>query len=102
MIAMLRKEACSGYIDDLAHIRTQFCLADALTKSSAKCDALVTAVTTGTLPEVDMHPPFSKLRQHKAYLAQWLSHNIAGARGITWFLGEYIHVVICSQMVKPV
>ena len=102
MIAMLRKEACSGYIDDLAHIRTQFCLADALTKYSAKCDTLVTAVTTGILPEVDVHPPFRSLLHHKAYLAKWLSRNIAGARGITWFLGEYVNDAINNQMVKPV
>ena len=32
MIQMLRKEACSGSIADLSHIRTQWCLADCLTK----------------------------------------------------------------------
>ena len=36
MISMLRKEACSGSIHDLAHILTQNCLADSLTKASAK------------------------------------------------------------------
>ena len=35
MIQMLRKEACSGSIADLSHIRTQWCLADCLTKKSA-------------------------------------------------------------------
>ena len=34
MIQMLRKEACSGAIADLSHIRTQWCLADCLTKKS--------------------------------------------------------------------
>ena len=38
MIQMLRKEASSGMIDDLAHVRTAHCLADCLTKSSAKPD----------------------------------------------------------------
>ena len=38
MISMLRKEACSGNIHDLAHIPTQNCLADCLTKASAKAD----------------------------------------------------------------
>ena len=38
MISMLRKEACSGSIHDLAHSPTQNCLADCLTKASAKAD----------------------------------------------------------------
>ena len=36
MISMLRKEACLGSIHDLAHVPTQNCLADCLTKASAK------------------------------------------------------------------
>jgi len=28
MIQMLRKESCSGQIDDLAHVRTEDCLSD--------------------------------------------------------------------------
>ena len=47
MISMLRKEACSGSIHGLAHIPTQNCLADCLTKASAKADNLITAVKTG-------------------------------------------------------
>ena len=34
MIQMLRQEACSGQTHDLAHVRTQYCLADPLTKKS--------------------------------------------------------------------
>ena len=49
MISMLRKEVCSGSIHDLAHIPTQNCLADCLTKSSAKADNLIAAVKTGRL-----------------------------------------------------
>ena len=41
---MLRKEACSGSIHDLAHIPTQNCLSDCLTKASAKAENLITAV----------------------------------------------------------
>jgi hypothetical protein len=67
MIQMLRKEACSGAIDDLAHVRTEFCLADCLTKHSAKRDVLVKAVETGVLPQVDVHPLFRTTLQHKAY-----------------------------------
>ena len=46
MISMLRKEAFSGSIHDLAHISTQNCLADCLTKA-AKADNLITAVNLG-------------------------------------------------------
>ena len=35
MIQMLRKEACSGGIVDLAHVRSEDCLGDCLTKHSA-------------------------------------------------------------------
>ena len=34
MIQMLRKEACSGAIADLSHVRTERCLADCLTKAT--------------------------------------------------------------------
>ena len=56
MISMLRKEACSGSIHDLAHIPTQNCLADCLTKASAKEDNLITAVKTGRLLDVAHSP----------------------------------------------
>ena len=49
MISMLRKEACSGSIHDLAHIPTQSCLADCLTKTSAKPVNLITVVKTGNI-----------------------------------------------------
>ena len=44
MNSMLRKEASSGSIHDLAPISTQNCWADCLTKLSAKADNLITAV----------------------------------------------------------
>lgn len=44
MIQMLRKETCSGSIADLSHIRTQWCLADCLTKKSANPQNLIDAV----------------------------------------------------------
>ena len=40
MIQMLRREACSGQIEDIAHVVSVDCLSDCLTKSSAKADAL--------------------------------------------------------------
>ena len=76
MIQMLRKEACSGAIDDLAHIRTEFCLSDCLTKHSAKPDNLIQAIQTGQLPEADKHPSFRSLMQHRAYLSQWITENL--------------------------
>ena len=78
MIQMLRKEACSGSIHDLAHIRTALCLSDALTKSSAKPDELVAAVSTGILKEVDTHPNFRPLIKHRAFLMQWCHTHMPG------------------------
>ena len=71
MISMLRKEACSWSIHDLAHVPTQNCLSDCLTKSSAKADNLITAVKTGRLLDVDIHPNFSTLMEHKAFFSTW-------------------------------
>ena len=76
MIQMLRKESSSGSIDDLAHVRTAHCLADCLTKNSAKPEALLKAVSSGILPTIDEHPPFRSLLKHKAYLASWLVRNV--------------------------
>ena len=93
MIQMLRKEACSGAIADLSHIRTQWCLADCLTKKSASPQALIDAVRSGCLKEVDAHPPFRSLIEHKAYLRGWLptvcthvdfSHDV-------FYLGDSLH-----------
>ena len=61
MISMLRKEVCSGSIHDLAHIPTQNCLADSLSKASAKADSLITAVQTRKLLDVDINPDFEPL-----------------------------------------
>ena len=71
MFSMLRKETCSGVIHDLAHIPTQNCLADCLTKASAKADNLITAVKTRRLLDVDIHPNFRTLMEHKAFLSTW-------------------------------
>ena len=90
MIQMLRKEACSGSIADLSHIRTQWCLADCLTKKSANPQALIDAVRQGILKEVDAHPPFRTLVEHKAYLRSWLPtvcHQVNFALDV-FYLGE--------------
>jgi len=67
MVQMLRKEACSGEMEDLGHVRTEHCLSDCLTKQGVKPDALIRAVETGILPEVDTNPMFRSKLQHRAY-----------------------------------
>ena len=98
MIQMLRKEACSGSIADLSHIRTQWCLADCLTKKSANPQALIDAVRQGILEEVNAHPPFRTLVEHKAYLRSWLPtvcHRVKFALDV-FFLGERFHWQMCA------
>ena len=68
---MLRKEAFSRSIHDLAHIPTQMCLADCVTKASAKADNLITAVQTGILLDVDIHHVLRTLMEHKAFFSTW-------------------------------
>ena len=96
MIQMLRKEAASGAMDDMSHIRTEVCLSDALTKFSAKPDTLLKAVDTGLLPEVDTHPPFRTLLKHRAYLTTWLVDNIPNVRECVFFFGDYVFDTIQS------
>ena len=71
MISMLRKEDCSGSIHDLAHVPTQNCSADFLTKTSSKTDNLIIAVKTGRLLDVAIHLDFRTLMEHKAFLSTW-------------------------------
>jgi len=71
-IQMMRKELCSGAMDDLAHVKTEYCLSDCLTKQSAKPDVLIEAIETGRLPYVDTHPLYRTLIKHKAFLVAWL------------------------------
>jgi len=90
MLQMLRKEACSGSIADLSHIRTQWCIAGCLTKKSSNPQNLVGAVRQGVLKEADAHSPFRSLVEHKAYLTSWLptvcSH--VGFRHDVFLLGD--------------
>ena len=85
MIQMLRKESCSGSIDDLSHVRTEYCLSDCLTKHSAKPDNLLTAVETGILPKVDMHPNFREILSHKAFILNWIAEYVHTALPILSF-----------------
>ena len=89
MISSLRSEACSGSMDDLAHIVTKYQMADCLTKDKASAmECLKNAVATGRLPAVDTHPPFRVLMQnkHKAYLANWITRNLKEAAQVTYFM----------------
>lgn len=86
MIQMLRKESSSGNIDDLAHVRTDYCLADCLTKNSAKSEALQKAVATGISKTIDEHPPSRTLFKHEAYLASWTARHIKEASLVQTFL----------------
>ena len=98
MIQMLRKEACSGSIDDLAHVRSEDCMADCLTKNSAKSDPLKKALKTGYLPNVDANPEFRTLlkNKHKAYLAYWVYNHLERPTNVLTFLCEPIHTEIVA------
>ena len=84
MISLLRKEACSGSVHDLAHISTRNCLTDCVTKVSGKADNLITAVKTGGLLDVDIHP---NLRTHGAEgLLDYLVQNMSVHKGARYVL----------------
>ena len=103
MINQLRTEACSGAIEDLAHVVSEDCLADCLTKNSAKPDALVKAVKTGILKNVDKHQPFRELMKdrHKAFYAleAWMIRNLREVDKVTTFMSIRVKesVYACLQ-----
>ena len=88
MISMLRKEAFPGSIHDLAHIPTQNCEADCLTKASAKADNLITAVKTGELVEVDFHPHLTTVMEHMAFLSTWCGTFMQTKENAVFFLND--------------
>ena len=73
LIQMLRKESNSGQMHDLAHVRSEDCLADladSLTKHSAKADKLIKAVLTGNLLNVaHIHPSVPCCRTRHSWLS---------------------------------
>ena len=103
---MLRRESNSVSIDDLAHVVSQFCLSDALTKHSAKADELIRAVSSGDIQQVDLHPPFRSLLKHKAFLCYWISNTLPTSRKSTsirpdqvlTFLGEHVFEEMQQQL----
>ena len=84
---MLRKGSKGGQTQDLAHVRSEDCLADSLTKHSAKADELIKAVLTGNLMSVDAHPPFRTMLQNKAFLVEWPARNTKHGPDPTAFAG---------------
>ena len=101
MIQMLRKEAVSGTIDDLAHIDTNHMLADCLTKASAKPDTIIKAVETGDIHNVDSNPEFRTLLKHKAYLVHWMAHHLTDTRNAVSFLAEDISNTVQCYYFQP-
>ena len=79
----------SGSIDDLAHCVSVDCLADPLTKSSAKYEYLAKAVNTSILPNVDKNIPSRDMMpgRNKEYLAAWLCQNIRHAQSFERLMG---------------
>ena len=98
LIQMLRHESNTGNIDDLSHVASEFCLADPLTKHTAKPDELVRSIETGTLRQVDVHPPFRTLVKHKAFIAEWVINNLPDPQFVLTFFAEDISDCVYSLM----
>ena len=91
---MLRKECNSGSIHDMSHIKTEYMLADSLTKASARPDQLIKAVITGNLLQIDVHPSFRSLIQHKAYLVNWCINHLSNPLTVISFFSEQVQTEI--------
>ena len=100
MIQMLRTESCSGEIDDLAHVRTEGCLSDCLTKQNIKADALIKAEETGTLNNINTHPSFRELLKHRAYMHQWIAMHVPQAAVAACFMGTPLHQIAGAEQVE--
>ena len=98
LIQMLRHESNTGHLDDLSHIASEYCLADPLTKSTAKPDQLVSSITTGKLENVDTHPPFRSLLKHKAFLTTWVIETLSEPQHVLTFLCEDISDYVFAMM----
>ena len=98
VIQMLRHESNSGHLDDLSHIASEYCLADPLTKSTAKPDQLVSSITTGKLENVDTHPPFRSLLKHKAFLTTWVIETLSEPHNVLTFFCEDISDYVFAMM----
>ena len=96
MVSMLRKEAFSGSIHDLAHLPTPSCLAECLTKPSAKADNLITAVQTGRLLDVDIHLFFYTPNGAQGLLVN-LVQDIFAHKGEGSLLPEHSQGLSCTD-----
>ena len=95
---MLRKEACSGQIHDLAHVVSSLCLADSLTKSSAHAEQLIKTINTGMIEKADQHKPFREMLQHKAFLAQWLKKIVSASSKCSHFTNSSSVYFLCEAI----
>ena len=96
---MLRTEARSGQIEGLAHVVSAACLSDCRTKAAAKQDALVKAVSTNVLKNLDLHPPSRSL-----FDTQSLSYAMASLH--IWPSGTICELLwrstsFCGSLVMP-
>ena len=99
LIQMLRHESNKSHLDDLSHIASEYCLADPLTKSTAKPDQLVSSITTGKLENVDVHPPFRSLLKHKAFfLTTWVIETLSEPHNLLTFFCEDISDYVFAMM----
>ena len=98
LIQVLGHEGNTGHLDDLSHIANEYCLADLLTKHTAKPDQLVLSITTGRLDQVDVHPPFRSLLKHKAFLTTWVIENLHEPHNVIPFLCEDITDFVFALM----
>jgi hypothetical protein len=98
LIQMLRHEGNTGHLDDLSRIASEYCLADPLTKSTAKPDQLVSSITTGNLEQVDVHPPFRSLLKHKAFLTTWVIDTLHEPHNVITFFCEDISDHVFATM----
>ena len=98
LIQMLRHESNTGHLDDLSHIASEYCLADPLSKSTAKPDQLVSSITTGKLENVDTHPPFRSLLKHKAFLTTWVIETLSEPHNVLTFFNEDISDYVFAML----
>ena len=83
----------------LSHIASEYCLADPLTKHTAKPHQLLLSITTGRLlDQVDAHPPFRSWLKHKAFLTTWVIENLHEPHNVLSFLCEDIAAFVFALM----
>ena len=61
-------------------------------------DELVRSIETGTLRQVDVHPPFRTLVKHKAFITEWVINNLLDPQFALTFFAEDISDCVYSLM----